>query len=853
MPNNSSTTKPKSYQFSAYTNQPVNQVLITLGVRSESGLSTEEANHLLSKFGLNQLKLKTVTPWQILIRQFQSPFVYLLIFAVLLSWILNEPIQALMILLFVFINALLGFMQEFRSHQAIKQLQKFITPHCQVIRDHQEAEIDTTQLVPGDIVILSPGTKAVADLRVVQDNHLIIDESVLTGESRPVNKQSAALPKKTSQIFKAKNIIFSGTTVTNGDGLGIVIATGKNTYLADLEKLTTETIKVTGLEQGMTAFSKFVLWLVVITLGLVYLANLLIKGPHTNQIQLLIFSIALAISAIPEALPLVLTFSLSRGALQLAKNKVVAKRLSAIEDLGGIEVLCTDKTGTITQNQMSVTSIWGADPQAVWLTARQTIDPQATHLTNSFDQALVDYSPSKATKLPTYQILAHHPFDPDRKRSSTLITTANHHSKLIVKGAIEGILPHCSPHVNQPDLDQWLDQQSQQGNRVIAVASRQDHFTPHYQVSEEEKHLTFVGCLAFSDPLKPTSKSAIDQAKKLGVQVKIITGDSPLVAGALAEKIGLITDRHQVLTGEDFDHLTLTQKHQAVNQYSVFARVAPPQKHQIIQLLEEHHQTGYIGDGINDAPALKAANVAIAVKKATDIAKDAADIILLKSDLQVIINGIQEGRQVFANTIKYIKLTMVSNLGNFYTLAIASLLTNYLPMLPIQILLLNLLTDFPLMAVSTDAVDPLEIRQPEHYDIKEFALIASLFGIVSTVFDFLFFGYFSRFTPSVLQTNWFVGSVLTELILVYSLRTVRPFYRTIRPSLVLSGLTLIAGFIAVVIPFTTLGQQLFGFTNPTLHFYLVILVLVIAYFICTETVKLLYYRRNLPNPSSLST
>src|SRR3989344_7653574 len=395
----------KEYKFIDYTNLSINQVLEKLDVDKNQGLSDQEATARLQAYGLNQLKLHLTSTWQIFIRQFKSPFVYLLGIAMFLSLLLGEINEGVMVGLFVLINAILGFLQEYRSEQAIKQLRKFTVNHCRVIRDHQEQEIDTGNLVPGDVVILNPGVKAPADMRIITNNDLVIDESVLTGESKPVNKHSHATSKPIRQIFEAGNIVFSGTIITGGDGLGVVIATGKQAYIADVQKLTVETIKVTGLEKGMRSFSKFVMWLVLITLGVVLVTNLLIKGSSANAVQLIIFSIALAISAVTEALPLVMTFSLSRGALHLATNKVVVKRLSAIEDLGGIEILCTDKTGTITENKLTIKDFWGSDQQDIWLNARMSLGSEVANLTDAFDLAILNYSGFKQHKLSDYQIL----------------------------------------------------------------------------------------------------------------------------------------------------------------------------------------------------------------------------------------------------------------------------------------------------------------------------------------------------------------------------------------------------------------------------------------------------------------
>lgn len=363
-----------------------------------------------------------------------------------------------------------------------------------------------------------------------------------------------------------------------------------------------------------------------------------------------------------------------------------------------------------------------------------------------------------------------------------------------------------------------------------------------YAVKDEEKNLTLVGLLSFVDPIKPSAKKAVEQAEKLGVKIKILTGDSQEVAGAVAYQIGLIKKTTDVITGEILDNLPDEEKTLAVEKNSVFARVSPDQKYNIIKLLQENNEVGFLGEGINDAPALKIANVGLVVDSASDIARESTDIILLKKSLEVIIDGIKEGRKVFANTIKYIKATLASNFGNFFAVATASLLIDYLPMLPLQILLLNLLSDFPMIAIATDNVDSQELQKPKSYNLKEIAFLATVLGIVSTVFDFIFFAMFYRIGPAVLQTNWFIGSILTELILLFSIRTKFIFFKAKPPSRILYWLSGLAILVTVILPFTGFGQTVFKFTRPQANQLWLIFGLVICYFIITEIVKHFYYR-----------
>ncbi|CAN5242394.1 magnesium-translocating P-type ATPase [soil metagenome] len=800
------------------------------------GLSEDEAAKKLSQDGPNILKANQISWTTILLRQFTSPFIYLLIAAAGLSFILKEFIDGSMVLLFVFINATLGFFQEYRSEQALKALKQYTTSSANVVRNGHEKTIAVDNIVVGDIIKLQPGDIVPADLRLIETGNLLLDESVLTGESEPSIKYETPLESNTVPIHKASNIAFSATSVVSGQAVGVVIATGSQTYIGTIAKLTVETHQISSFEKGMSKFSSFILWLVGVTLFIVFIANLLIKGSSTNMVELIIFSIALATAVIPEALPLVITFSLSRGALKLAKHKVVVKRLSAIEDLGGIQILCTDKTGTITENKLTVVDIFN-DREVVLLHANLAINRSSKHL-DPFDIALQDaYKSSNKTNL--NKIINELPFDPYRKRNSVL-TEINDKKLLIVRGAAEAIVPHLEASLDET-LSDWIKEQEKSGRRVIVIAHKDGAYLKKYTKNEEEHGLILTGALSFTDPLKKTTLAAVRKAEKMGVSIKIITGDSPIVAGAVAHEIGLAKNPSDVFTAQAFFEMPLIKQREIAKKYNVFARFSPHQKHQLIDILQQHYEVGFLGEGINDAPALKSANVALVVEGASDIAREAADVILLNRSLSVIIDGIQEGREVFANTIKYVKMTLASNFGNFYAVAIASLLINFVPMLPIQILLVNLLSDFPLIAIATDSVDPEEIKNPESYNLRDFALIATLLGLVSTVFDFIFFGLFYHISPAVLQTNWFIGSILTELVLLYSMRTKMPFFKSARPPLVIFVLTGLAAIAAVVIPMTRIGWDIFKFTPPSNAHLAIIFCVVIGYFIITEIVKLAYY------------
>ncbi|HDQ22352.1 MAG TPA: magnesium-translocating P-type ATPase [Candidatus Uhrbacteria bacterium] len=832
--------------FPDFTNKSAAESLKELK-SSENGLSKKEALLRQKKFGLNQLPQKETYWWHILLRQFKSSFIYLLFVASAIALYLGSYLDSLMILGFILINALLGFYQEFRSEQTLKLLKQFIKRTVKVRRAGQEMIIESKELVPGDIVIVEAGDIIPADLRFIAENDLMVDESVLTGESVPIKKIASKLKSVEKELYKATNIGFSSTTVVSGKGEGVVIATGSKMELGKISKLVSTTKRASSFEKNINKLSKFILQLIIITLVFVFLANIFIKGPRVEVAEFLLFSIALAVCVIPEALPVVTTFSLSRGAMRLAKHQVVIKRLSAIEDLGSIEILCTDKTGTLTKNELKVAEVLSPHPQeAVFYAslASSFLAEKTKQPNNAFDLALfARLSHLEKKKIKGYEIINSLPFDPERKRNSVLVKSKED-KELIVRGAPEVLLDFCK-NLNQREkktFSAWLTQEGRQGRRVIAIAKKEYSGPNQYNFKQEEKGLSLLGLISFVDPIKPTTKSAVNQAKKLSVEIKVLTGDNKEVAGAVARQIGLIDDPGHVISGEEFDKLPDKKKRQAVKEFSVFARVSPSQKYRIIQILQETNEVGFLGEGINDAPSLKIANVSLVVQEASDIAREAADIILLRKNLGVIIDGIKEGREVFANTFKYVKYTISSNLGNFYAIAIASLFIDFLPMLPLQILLVNLLSDFPMIAVATDNVDEEELKKPRNYNIKEIALQGSIFGIISSIFDFIFFVIFFRLGAPILQTGWFIESILSELVFIFSIRTKKFFLKGKRPSNMLMGMIGLAFVATIIIPFTFWGQKIFKFISLSGNQILIILAIVAAYFVVNEIIKNIYFR-----------
>lgn len=808
-----------------------------------AGLSSPGAEDRIRATGFNEITASQVPWWEIAVRQFKSAFIYLLLIAAAIVLVIGEYLDAGIILGFVIINAALGFYLEYKSDQALRALQQFITQRARVKRDSQWHTIDSRNLVPGDIIRLETGDAVPADVRILSMHGLVVNETMLTGESVPVPKNPDTLANEPKNVYESHNLCFSGTSVVGGDAIAVVMETGSHTAMGTIARLTVETTKESEFSKGIERFSRFILRMILVTLVFIFVANLLIKGGNVDIIELMVFSIALVVSVVPEALPVVTTVSLSRGALQLAKQGVIVKRLTAIEDIGSIEILCTDKTGTLTENTLKVTEISpGADPDLLHyalLTVAETEEKA-----EPFDIAIVEAELELPhSKTSVQERIAEIPFDPERRWNAVLVRE-NANTMIIVRGAPEEVnqLSRSRPEPDQRVISDWLSGKGRAGDRTIAIAKRVLPPETTGILHEDVRDLEFLGAVAFTDPIKPSTYRAVELAKELGVSIKIITGDSGEVAGAVGVQIGLLDDPTRVLSGSALMALPPDEREHALVEHAVIARVTPEQKFEIIRILQGSYTVGFLGEGINDAPALKLAGVSLVVESAADIAREAADIILLQKNLEVIIEGIRSGRAVFANSVKYLKATLASNFGNFYAIAISSLFISFLPMLPLQILLLNLVSDFPMISIATDNVDAAELTRPKKYEIREIVLIATVLGVVSTVFDFMFFAVFVSHGAETLQTNWFVGSVLTELVFLYSIRTKLPFYKAIRPSWMVLALTGFAGAVAIVLPYTSLGQTGFHFIPPTTVDLGIILSLVGAFFVCAELVKNFYYR-----------
>lgn len=785
------------------------------------GLSKEKVRELQQIHGANALPTPKYRFIFLVARQFKGFFNVLLLTAAAVTWLLGEPIDASFMLLFVFLSVALSLYQEYKSNTAADTLRSYLVHTITVMRDGVEKEVSTLELVPGDILVLESGDIIPADAVLKFTHGLTVNETTFTGESLPVVKKS-----NDGLAVTDENILYQGVNVISGMAYAEVTAIGANTRLAKISAMASVSSNESQLNKGIDQISNFILRTTLITLLFIVLANIFIEGSEADIPHLLIFAIALAVSVIPEALPLVMTFSLSRGALRLAKKQVIVKRLSSVQDLGSIELLCTDKTGTITENRLSYKNDYLINDSAYHplvlsrLASHDLNERNPEPFDLASDQALSEEQRSEVAK---YSLIEEEAFDPDLRSNGAIIRRVDGLTLHIRRGSPEYFFERNL--ISYEVVAEWLRDEENQGRRVLGVS---------YREGEVEK---FGGFVSFADTLKPTTASVIKSAKEMNVAITIITGDSLRVAEAVGRETGLVHEGNEVIEAKEFFKLSPMEQHKLVSKIRVFARSTPEQKLSLIELLKEKYTIGFLGEGINDAPALKSAHVSMVVQSASDVARETADIILLKPDLRVIVEGIRLGRETHANTLKYIRTTLVANFGNFYAVAIGSLFITFLPMLPKQILLLNLLSDFPMMAIAFDRVSKWEIKRPQSYDMKSLYIIFITLGLVSTVFDFMWFALFYKMSPEILQTNWFIASVITEILLLFSIRSMLPIEKAGWPAKPIVLLSAFAFVLALALPSIPATAEFFEFTRPTLTHFMIIISLAFVYLATTEIAK----------------
>ncbi len=786
------------------------------------GLTSAQAESLLGRYGKNEIEVSTNTPLKILLKQFLSPLIYLLILAAIISFSASQTVDGVVVVAIIVINTWLGFKQEYQADQVYKKLTSLIASDVTVIRDGKRQSVDKKLLVPGDIVVLKLGDIVAADCYLIEQNELLIDESTLTGESVGVNKHL----NPDSKSSMTSGILYSGSYVTKGTAIGKVFATGTKSEFGKIANLSTNTRKQSEYEVNLAHLSRgFMVVAIVFLLGL-FVAHLLLNKQESLS-DLLLFTLAIAITIIPEALPVVASITLATQAKKLGDKGVLVKRSAAIEDLGNVDLICSDKTGTLTENKMKIVEVIATDPYKLakygYLVSYGGSDP--------FDDAIVEFvhkHHADDAKFPE-DVCEDIPFNPEHKFSGRKFA-----DMIIYKGAPEYILNKSHKVLQAKTELTKIAEYSAKGYRAISVSV----------LAKGEKTPEYIGTYLLIDPVKADAAEVIARATHQGIHIKIITGDSLEVSAYVAKNVKLIIDESEAIEAADLNFDEPLKLVEQVEKYKVFARANPEQKYRIIQALQHNHHVGYLGDGINDAPSLKLANAAIVVNTASDVAKATADIIILTHSLEAIIDGIMDGRRAFENIDKYLKQTLVSNFGNFFTIGILSLFTNFLPMLPLQILINNLIVDIPEVTMSQDNVDPDQLRRPKQHNIARLFRFSVILGATSSLFDFIFFALATaaQLPPYMIQGLWFSYSTIEEVLVIFVIRTRKIIIQGSKPASTLIWTS--AAAIAVTVVASIIGVPLLSIVQLTLGQIVLISILAVLCVLASEWVKNLLLQRS---------
>lgn len=809
------------------------------------GLTQSEAEDRLSR--ASKLKRRRHSAWSLLGDQFKSPIIILLFCSAILSYALDDRTNACIIFVILIASGLLGFWQEWGAADAVAKLLGMIETRATVLRDGQEREVPLEAVVAGDVIRLRAGALIPSDCRLLTSRDLYLNEAVLTGESFPAEKSVTVLPEATP-LGRRINALYLGTHVISGMGTAVVAATGRETEFGRISERLEHKQPETGFERGLRHFGQLLIKIVLVITVAVFAVKVGIQD--RPLVESLLVGLALAVGMTPQLLPAITSVVLAAGAKSMSRQQVIVKQLLAIENLGSMTVLCSDKTGTLTEGviQLQDTLDVAGQPservlRLAWLNAYFQAGFE-----NPIDRSIRD---KQTFDISGIEKLDEIPYDFIRKRLSVRIRQKDGRRLLITKGALANILECCVQaetaagdivdlESQQEKIDRRFAEMSDEGLRVLGLAVRENN--AEHISRADERDMTFLGFLVFADPPKADAKATLQQLRDLGVRLKVITGDNRAVAASISHRVGI--ESPVIVTGSDLRTLSEEAVRQRVHEADVFAEVEPNQKEQIILALKHSgHVVGYLGDGINDASALHAADVGISVATAVDVAREAAQVVLLKQDLGVLVQGVREGRRTFANTLKYVFFAIAANFGYMFSLAVASLFLKFEPLLASQILLVNLLADFPAMALATDSVDPEQIHRPRRWDIRFVTRFMLSFGLTSSCFDFLTFAVMYLLYGSnegIFHTGWFVESTLTGLMIMLVIRTQRPFFRS-SPGKLLSFACLVIALVTLLLPYSPFAAALEFVTPPPLLLPIVVGI-TLLYGVGMEFVKRFFYR-----------
>lgn len=814
---------------------PVDEVFLSLHT-SVSGLTLDEVKNRQAQYGKNILARKKTNLLVIFFRQFTSnPLIIILAIATCISYLLGQHVSSYYIFGIIMVSIFLGLFNEYAAEKTVETLLKRVSSITDVIRHGLPQEIPTSEVTVGDVVVLTEGSIVPADARIIEVKDLEMNEASLTGESVAVYKSL-----NSQKDIVNSTTVFMGTSVVSGWAKAVVTDIGSNTVFGKIAKEVTFVKPITEFQKGLMQFGNLIVKVIIIMTIAIFAINALLGH---SLLESLLFSLAIAVGLTPELLPVIVTISLSHGAGKLAKKHVIAKQLIAIENLGNMDVLCTDKTGTLTEGIIRLVDYKNAEEKAdtgIVEIALQGVDKESKKKVNAIDEAILAYAKFHSIAA-TDTILDREPFNYEKK-ALYFVRHTQKRTELVVRGAPEVVLSLCK-HKDQEKLQKTFRDLNMQGIRVIALASKEVTKKQEY-TWDDAKELSYQGYLGFVDTPKTTVKEALHKLHKLHVEVKILTGDNELVTKKICEEVGVEVEG--ILTGPEIAELTDDKLEAVVESTTIFARLSPTQKLQVIKALREKgHAVGFLGDGVNDLPALHGADVGLSVNTSTEVAKDAASVVLLRRSLEVIAEGVIEGRKTFQNTIKYILMATSSNFGNMFSAAGASFILPFLPMTPVQILLTNGMYDLSQTTIPSDTVDPESLVKPRQWNIKFLNKYMLFFGPISSLFDFATFGimfFIFHANEKLFQTGWFVESIATEILVIFVIRTARtPFFKS-RPSvpLLLAALSIVC--IGIILPFSPLAADLGFVALPPLYF-IVLLLLIGTYLTIVEFVKNFFLKK----------
>ncbi len=867
--------------------QPTAELLTQVG-SSPRGLSPEQVEANRETYGENVItKANQASLWQKIYESIINPFTVILLIIALVSLVTNvilaqpgeqDPTTPIIILVLVMVSGAIRFFQELKSDQAASNLSSLIVNTATVIRDGQENEVPIDELVVGDLVKLSAGDMLPADVLLLESRDFFVQQSSLTGESDSVEKKAYALPdpsQANKSPLEAEQLVFMGSNVVSGSATALVLVTGNHTLIGRIEKTLNTYDEPTSFEKEMNSISWLLIRLMLVLVPVVFVINGL---TDSDWLEAGVFALSVAVGLTPEMLPMIITASLAKGSVIMAKEKVVIKKLNAIQDLGAIDILCTDKTGTLTQDEIILEYPLDIHAQLDLgvLKVAYLNSYFQTGLKNLLDRAIIGRTEKEALEHEDLRDLASRykkidelPFDFERRRMSVIVQEGSQ-VRMVTKGALEEMLS-ISNYVQdngqiialtdeiRADVLEAMSDLNDQGLRVLGVCYK-NYDNPHHAFTvQDESDMILMGYLAFLDPPKPSAAPAIQALREHGVATKILTGDNEKVARTVCEKVGLDVDH--ILLGTEIDTMTDETLGELVDDITIFAKLSPDQKARIIRLLKaKGHKVGYMGDGINDAPSLRVSDVGISVDTAVDIAKEVADVILLDKDLLVLEKGLIEGRKVYANMTKYIKMTVSSNFGNIFSLLFASVFLPFLPMAPVHLIVLNLVYDLSCIALPFDNVDPEFLKEPRAWSAKSITRFMAWMGPTSSIFDIITFmvmffligpmitgtSYFESADPAyflmVFQTGWFIQSMWSQTMVIYMLRSPKlPFVQSL-PAFSLVVTSLFAVFAVTILPYTPLAGAL-KLAPLNAPYFVALLLIIVAYMALVTVVKAAYIKR----------